>query len=222
MTNTILLIEDDKELVQYLKTYLAGERFSVKAVNTGVEAKNVLKDLTPDIIILDLGLPDLQGEALCKEIKTDFPQLPVIILTGKTALTDKLNAFGIGADDYVTKPFSAEELLARIKARLKTGEKSTLIVVDDLTLDKEKIEVQRGGKVIELTPQEFKLLEILMTNKNRVLSREMLLSKLWPNAFDIETRVIDVYISYLRKKIDAPPQKKLIVSQRGFGYSVKE
>jgi two-component system, OmpR family, response regulator len=222
MVHTLLLIEDDKELVKYLKDYLTSEGFSVKSVVNGSEAKEILKKIQPDLVVLDLNLPDLQGESLCKEIKKDNPHLPVIILTGKNTLNDKLNAFGIGADDYVTKPFNAEELLARIKVRLKDGLNGSVITIDNLSLDKNKIEVKRGNKIIDLTPQEFKLLEILMNNKDRVLTREMLLSKIWPNSFDLETRVIDVYISYLRKKIDFPPNKKLIHSQRGFGYCIKE
>ena len=222
MLNTVLIVEDDNALQKYLKEFLTEAGYSVKAFLRGSEVLKKINEVRPDIIILDLNLPDLQGESLCAEIKKDFPDLPIIILTGKTNISDKLNAFQVGADDYVTKPFDSEELLARIKARLKNNSTGNILKIGDLTMNKESLEVMRGNKRIFLTPQEYKLLEVLIANKNKVLSRETLLNKIWPNSFEIESRVVDVYISYLRKKIDKGFKKKLIYSSRGFGYSLKE
>jgi len=165
----------------------------------------------------------VKGESVCKDVKKDYPGLPVIILTGKDAVSDKINAFELGADDYITKPFVAEELILRIKARLKENKpEHNLVEIGDLEMNLDSMEVRRGTKIINLTPQEYKLLETLAVNKDKVLSREALLNKIWPNSFDIETRVVDVYISYLRKKVDKGFRKKLIHSVRGFGYVLKD
>ena len=223
MNKTILIIEDDKKLQEYLKELLAGHSFSVKFLDEGTHAMETIEKINPDLVILDLGLPLLKGESVCKEIKEEHPDLPVIILTGKDAITDKINAFELGADDYITKPFYSEELLVRIRARLRDkpqGRKA--IEISDLKIDTESMEVTRNSEQINLTPQEYKLLETLAANKDKVQSREALLNKIWPNSFDIETRVVDVYISYLRKKIDKEFDKKLIHSVRGFGYVLKD
>jgi DNA-binding response OmpR family regulator len=222
MLNTILIVEDDTALQRYLKDYLTETGYSVKTFSRGSEVLKKINDIRPDLIVLDLNLPDLRGESLCAEIKKDFSDLPIIVLTGKTNMSDKLNAFQLGADDYVTKPFDAEELLARIKVQLKSNTSSNVLKVGDLAMNKDSMEVTRGSKRVYLTPQEYKLLEVLIANKNKVLSRETLLNKIWPNSFEIESRVVDVYISYLRKKIDTGFKKKLIFSSRGFGYSLKD
>lgn len=222
MVSTILIIEDDLSLVKYLKNALNQMGFSVKMLGRGAEAIKTIEKINPDLVLLDLNLPDVKGETLCVEIKKYFPSIPVIIMTAKDSIGDKLTAFSGGADDYVTKPFDTEELVARIRARLKDNGGNSMVKVADLTLNKDTVEVRRGDKVITLTPQEFKLLEILVLNRNKVLSRETLLNKIWPDAFDVQTRVVDVYISYLRKKIDTGYKKKLIYSSRGFGYSIKD
>ena len=223
MNKTLLIIEDDKNLQQYLQDLLIGEGYSVKALSDGIKALETIETIHPDLVILDLVLPTVKGESICKDIKKDYPELPVIILTGKDTVSDKINALELGADDYITKPFIAEELILRIKARLKENRPGhNLVEIADLAMNLDSMEVKRGPRAISLTPQEYKLLETLVVNKDKVLSREALLNKIWPNSFDIETRVVDVYISYLRKKIDRGFRKKLIHSVRGFGYVLKD
>ncbi len=222
MSKTILVIEDDKNLQDYLRELFVEEGFSVKGLHDGTKALETIEKIEPDIVILDLGLPLVQGESVLIQIRKDHPGLPILVLTGKNTPLDKINAFEIGADDYLTKPFISEELVLRVKARLKENTpQNHLIKVEDLQIDTESMEVKRGTRKIELTPQEYKLLEHLMNNKGKVLSRETLLNRIWPNSFDIETRVVDVYISYLRKKVDKNARRKLIQSVRGFGYSIR-
>lgn len=219
----ILVVDDDLDLQEYLKSLLIDNNFSAKTASTGSEALKIVSKSEPDLILLDLMLPDMSGESICKEIKKDYPEVPIIMLTAKDEVESKVRGLGTGADDYVTKPFESTELIARIKARLR-GNRSeeTSIVIGDLELNKKTVEVTRAGKHIVLTPQEFKLLEYLMTNQNTVLTREMILNRIWLYSPDIESRVVDVYVGYLRKKIDSGHDKKLIHSIRGFGYTIRE
>jgi two-component system, OmpR family, response regulator ArlR len=224
MVNTVLVVEDDTGLQKYLKELLIENGYAVQTAADGIQALNSLKKTEPDLIVLDLGLPNMSGEAVCLEVRKKYPSLPVIILTAKDTITDIVQGLNLGADDYMTKPFVADELLARIKARLRRqGEgNADKLQVDDLELDNKTLEVKRSDKLIQLTPQEFKLLQYLMSNKGRILTRDMILNRVWLYAQDIETRVVDVYMGYLRKKIDSEYEKKLLHSVRGFGYMIKE
>lgn len=224
MVQTILVVEDDKGLQKYLKELLLDNGYSVKIAGDGIAALDLLNKTEPDVVVLDLGLPNMSGEAVCGEIRKKYPELPVIILTAKDSISDIVQGLNLGADDYMTKPFVADEFLARIKARLrrKEGGNDAILTVADLTLNSKTLEVTRGGKSIQLTPQEFKLLQYLMNNKGRILTREMILNRIWLYSSDIETRVVDVYMGYLRKKIDSDFDKKLLHSVRGFGYVIKE
>lgn len=223
MIPNILIVEDDKDLQEYLKEMLLDNGYQVKAVSDGITALKIIKKTQPDLIILDLGLPKMGGDSVCIEIKKNFPIIPVIILTAKDTVSDVVRGLNLGADDYVKKPFESDELLARIKVQLRNqGNKDSKLIIADLEIDNKTLEVRRGGKLIKLSPQEFKLLEYFINNKNRVLTREMILNRIWLYSVDIETRVVDVYIGYLRKKIDKNYRKKLIHSVRGFGYIIKE
>jgi DNA-binding response OmpR family regulator len=223
MSNSILVVEDDTGIRKYLKELLLESGYSVQAAADGVTAIKFVEKTQPNLVLLDLGLPDIAGETLCKDIKKNFPETEVVILTAKDSTSDVVQGLDIGADDYVTKPFTAEELLARIRARLRArGQTDSKLHVADLELDTRTLEVKREEKQIKLTPQEFKLLEYLMSNQNQVLTREMILNRIWPSAPDVETRVVDVYIGYLRKKIDNGFSKPLIHSVRGFGYVIKD
>ena len=223
MAAMILIVEDDKGLQKYLKELLLDNGYAVQVASDGITALEYLKKNEPDIIVLDLGLPTMSGEAVTQEIRKKNKDLPIIILTAKDSITDIVQGLNLGADDYMTKPFIADEFLARIKARLrKQGTTESLLKVADLELDSKTMEVKRQGRAIQLTPQEFKLLQYLMSNKGRILTREMILSRIWLYSSDVETRVVDVYIGYLRKKIDSASQKKLLHSIRGFGYVIKE
>lgn len=222
MNKTILVIEDQKDLQNYLKEFLLDNDFLVLTANDGITGLNLLKRTLPDLVLLDLGLPNMDGESVCREIKKNWPGLKIIILTAKNDTLDIVHGLNLGADDYITKPFQLEELIARIKARLRHDTKNTPTkTLEDLELNEETHEVKRNGVGIDLTATEFKLLDYLMSNPGKVLTREMILSKIWSMAPDIESRSVDVYIGYLRRKIDSNSPKKLIQSVRGFGYTIK-
>jgi len=223
MTATILVVEDDKGLQKYLRELLLDNGYAVQTAGDGIQALESFKKIAPDLVVLDLGLPTMSGEAVCQEIRKKHKDLPIIILTAKDAITDIVQGLNLGADDYITKPFIADEFLARIKARLRKQDTTDAILkIADLELDTKTLEVKRSDKPIQLTPQEFKLLQYLMSNKGRILTRDMILSRIWLYSSDVETRVVDVYIGYLRKKIDSGFPKKLLHAVRGFGYVIKE
>lgn len=222
MNYKILVVEDEEDIRNYIKDVLIDEGFLVHTANDGPQALALVERIMPDLVVLDLGLPKLSGEAVCTEIKKNYPHIAVVILTAKDKTRDVIEGFNIGADDYISKPFIGAELAVRIKARLKDNQADSKLKISDLVLDTSAFEVKRGSKDIELTPTEFRLLEYLMKNTGQVLSREMILNKIWQSSPDIETRVVDVYMGYLRKKIDENSEKKLIKSVRGFGYTLKE
>lgn len=223
MSHTIFLIEDDADLREVAHNLLSESGYRVRSFPEGTSAIKELTRVKPDLVILDLMLPNINGEAICRQMKQKFPELPIIMLTAKNSKSDMVRGLNMGADDYIAKPFDVDELLARVKARLRTNSpQESLLKVGDLSLNLKTLEVMRGDKEVKLTPQEFKLLEYLMRNKNAVVSRDMILDRIWMNSADVETRVVDVYIGYLRSKIDAEHDKKLIHSVRGFGYTLKE
>lgn len=223
MTPSILIAEDDKDFQKYLKDILIKNGYSVQATTKGIALLGLVDKLEPDLVILDLNLPDMHGESVCLELRKDHPNLPIIMLTSKTSTSEKVQGLSAGADDYITKPFAPDEFLARLKARLRTHtETDYKVKIADLELDSKKIQVRRNGKLINLTPHEFKLLEYLIHNKGVVLTREMILNRIWAYSLNVESRVVDVYMGYLRKKIDSGSKKKLIHCIRGFGYTIKE
>lgn len=223
MNQSILIVEDDKSLQTFLKDMLLDNGFSAHVVNDGLTAMNYVKEIKPELVLLDLGLPNVSGETVCKEIRKTYPDLPIIMLTARQGANEVVQGLSIGADDYVSKPFVADELLARIKARLRQNTADDPVLkLSDLEVDTQKVQVKRAGVEIALTPHEFKLLVYLMQNTGTVLTREMILNKIWSYSLDVESRVVDVYMGYLRKKIDVNHKKKLIHSVRGFGYTVKE
>lgn len=223
MSANVLIVEDDKPLQKYLKELLLDNGYSVTLASDGVEAIANLEKVEPDLVVLDLGLPKMSGESVCREIRERFPQIRVIILTAKDSVADVVQGLQLGADDYMTKPFVADVFLARIEARLRRMQGSdSKLTVGDLEMDTVSHTVKRGDKEISLTPQEYKLLHYMMMNKGRVLTRDMILNRIWLFSPDIETRVVDVYVGYVRKKIDSGFSKKLIQSVRGFGYVIKE
>lgn len=221
MVNKVLVVEDDQGIQEFLRELLLDNGFAAEVASDGVQALSLIKKSQPDLVLLDLGLPNLAGEAVCLEIRKKYPDLPIIILTAKDDVSDVIRGLNLGADDYITKPFVADELIARIKARLRHSDEVKLIIAD-LELNNKTFEVKRNGNLIQLSPHEFKLLQYLISNKGRVLTREMILNRVWLYSYEVDTRVVDVYIGYLRKKIDADYKKKLIHSVRGFGYMIKE
>lgn len=219
--NKILVVEDDTTIRECIRDFLTDKSYLVDTVDDGARAIDVIKKSPPDLVILDLGLPKVSGESVCKEVKKMYPRLPVIILTARNHTSEVIHGFQLGADDYMSKPFELEELLARVKAKLKDTDQEVLQIAD-LKLNTKSLEITRKDKPIILSPHEFKLLQYLMMNKGTVLTREMILNRIWQYSYDVDSRVVDVYIGYLRKKIDAGFEKKLINSVRGFGYVIKE
>lgn len=223
MGKNILIVEDDEGIQTYIKELLLDNGYATEIASDGVEALNKIKKTPPDLVILDLGLPNLSGESVVAEIRKKYPELPVIILTARDTTSDIVHGLQLGADDYITKPFAGEILLARIQARLRSKDGDNAILkVGELELNTKTLEVTRDGKIIQLSHKEFQLLQYLMNNKGRVLTREMILNRIWLYSSHIETRVVDVYMGYLRKKIDSEYDHKLIHSVRGFGYMIKE
>lgn len=219
--NKILLVEDDEDIRGTLSEILIERGFLVDVAEDGSIALNLLKKNLPDLMLLDLGLPKISGESVCKETHNLFPDLPIIILTAKNQTADVVNGLKIGAIDYIPKPFEIDELLARINVHLRSSE-NDILEAHDLRMNIKTMEVTRAEHVINLTPHEFRLLQYLLMNKGRVLTREMILSRVWKYSYDIDSRVVDVYIGYLRKKIDGKFGKELVSSVRGFGYCIKE
>lgn len=217
----ILVVEDDESIRNGISAILSENNYLVETAEDGAQALDMVKKTPPDLVVLDLNLPKITGESVCSEIKRTHKEIPVIMLTAKNRSSDVVQGFSLGADDYISKPFELTELLARIQVRLKAGGEDK-IVIGDLVLNPKSITVERGGKEIQLSPHEFKLLHYLMSNSGKVLTRDMILNRVWQYSYDVDSRVVDVYVGYLRKKIDNGYKKKLISSVRGFGYVIKE
>jgi len=223
MTPHILVVEDDSDIQEYVRNLLTENGYTVTTTSTGTSALALINKTEPDLVVLDLKLPDISGEDVCLEIRKKYPNVRIIMLTAKDSLTDKVKGLEAGADDYITKPFAAEEFLARIKTRIKhQTNKQTKLKIADLELDPKKVLVTRSGKPVTLTPTEFNLLQYLMKNKGIVLTRDVILNRIWLYSPDVESRVVDVYIGYLRKKVDNGYKRKLIQCIRGFGYTIKD
>lgn len=220
MISKLLIVEDDLSLQRVLSDFLKNEGFVTETASTGSEALNKIDKSIPSLVLLDLGLPDIQGETVLGKIRQDYPELPVVILTAKSKPKEIAAGLNLGADDYLAKPFAVEELLARINARVKKRSPKANLEILDLVLDLTTMSVKRNSKEIYLTKTEFSLLEFLVRNAGRVLSREIILNHVWGYSTDVESRIVDIYIGYLRKKIDDGFKIKLIRNKRGFGYII--
>ncbi|MEA2020764.1 MAG: response regulator transcription factor [Patescibacteria group bacterium] len=219
----VFLIEKDKDLQEYLSDVLSENGYQVQVAKQGSEALNQIENQQPDLVLIDLELDDIKGEEVCLSIKRKKPDLPIILILKEQEAEKIIEKFKCGANDFVLKPINTKDLLLRINARLTPQETITgKLQVGNLTLDKKTHEVKRGEKEIELTPREFKLLQLLMEHEEQVLSREFILNRIWSYPQDVESRVVDVYVGYLRDKIDKGFDKKLIHTIRGFGYKIKE
>jgi len=219
----LLVIEDEKKVARFIKKGLEEEGYAVDLAFDGEEGLAMLLDPVHDLILLDIALPKIDGLQVLKKLREKKVRTPVLLLTVRATIEDKVLGLDSGADDYLTKPFAFQELLARIRALLRRkGEVGDpLLRVEDLVLDPARRLVTRGGEKIDLTTKEFALLEYLMRNAGRVVSRAMISEHVWNYDFDTETNVIDVYINYLRRKIDSGRDKKLIHTVRGSGYVLK-
>jgi len=221
----ILLVEDEKKIADVLKKGLMEQRFAVEIAYDGLIAKKILESHSFDLIILDINLPGMNGYELCKYIRTRNEKVPVIMLTALNAIDDKIEGFDAGADDYMVKPFDFKELLVRMKALLKRiyqVQQGNILKVSDVVMNLENKEVTRSGNVIPLTSKEFQLLEYFVRNRNRVVSRADIALSVWDIDFDTKTNVIDVYVNFLRKKLDKDYSPKLIHTQVGMGYILKD
>jgi DNA-binding response OmpR family regulator len=225
---SILVVEDEEKIARVLQLELEYEGYNVEKAFDGNEALEKYRSQKWDLILLDVMLPGMSGIELLRKIRNNDPLTPVILLTARGSVADKVSGLDLGANDYVTKPFEMEELLARIRANLRlsliqneTGE-SDWIKIGDLKVNEKSREVIRGNHTIELTPREFDLLLYLMKNRGQVLQREQILDAVWGYDFYGDTNVVDVYIRYLRRKIDADQQLPVIHTVRGVGYMVKE
>jgi len=219
----ILVIEDEKKVARFIKKGLGEEGYAVDLAFDGEEGLARVLDQVHDLIILDIALPKMDGLQLLKKLREKKVPTPVLLLTVRATIEDKVLGLDSGADDYLTKPFAFQELLARIRALLRRKAEAgpPLLQVEDLVLDPARHLVNRGGEKIDLTSKEFALLEYLMRNAGRVLTRAMISEHVWNYDFDTETNVIDVYVNYLRRKIDSGGEKKLIHTIRGSGYVLK-
>ena len=221
----ILIIEDERPIAELLKYSLEREGYQVRMAHTGADGLAAIAAKTPDLILLDLMLPDMDGLSICRQV-TEQRRAPIIIVSAKNDQVDKIIGLEYGADDYITKPFDIREVLLRIQSVLRRGGAaspqtgpSDVLSLGDLTLTRSKHEVQKGGVRIELTPKEFDLLAILLENKGKVLSRAELLEKVWEFAYIGDTRTVDIHIQRLRRKLGTD---KRIETVFGVGYKIRE
>ncbi len=220
----ILVVEDEKKVASFLQQGLQEEHYNVDVAYDGEQGAQLASNNEFDLMILDILLPKKDGVTLVKELRAKRITTPVLMLTAKGSVEDKVEGLDSGADDYLTKPFSFSELLARVRSLLRRGaaEKSTLLKLADLQLDTVTHKARRGDKVIELTGKEYSLLEYFMRNVNRVLTRTIISEHIWNYNFDTGTNVVDVYVNHLRSKIDDGFEPKLLHTVRGVGYVLKE
>jgi DNA-binding response OmpR family regulator len=219
----ILIVEDDRAIVRLVQLELEHRGLRVRCSHDGPSALEAALEFDPAAIVLDIMLPGMDGVGVLKKLRQRGNKVPVIMLTARDTPADKVHSLDLGADDYLTKPFDAEELMARLRALLRRAEGDDVLRVADLEIDTATREVRRGKhKVENLTAREYELLEFMARNARRVLSRDLLLSRVWDLESGIETNVVDVYVGYLRKKLDAPGEMRLIQTIRGVGYALRE
>jgi DNA-binding response OmpR family regulator len=220
----ILLVEDEIKLARFIELELQSEGYRVTVAHDGMSGLSLVRESEPDLAILDWMMPGLTGVELCRRLRATGIKIPVILLTAKDEVGDRVTGLDAGADDYLVKPFSIEELLARIRAHLRrTQEMDTdLLQFEDLSLNRRTREVHRGQRSIDLTAKEFDLLQYLMSHPRQVFTREQILENIWGYDFLGDSNIIEVYVRYLRLKLEHDSEKRLIHTARGVGYSLRE
>ena len=220
----VLLVEDEKKVASFIKKGLEEHGYAVDLASDGKIGLAMALDQLHDLVILDINLPEIDGLSVLRQIRDKQVVTPVLLLTIRATIEDKVIGLDTGADDYLSKPFSFEELLARVRAllRRRSDSKTPLLKVADLSLDPAARQVFRDGNRIELTSKEFAILEYFMRNAGRVLTRSMIINHAWDYDYEAETNMVDVYVNYLRKKMDAAYQPKLLHTIRGTGYVMRE
>jgi two-component system, OmpR family, copper resistance phosphate regulon response regulator CusR len=218
----ILIAEDDTALAKFVSQGLEAEHYAVEVYSDGEQARAAADEFDYDVVILDLNLPKLDGVSVLRQLRLKKPSVPVLVLTQRTKVEDRVQCLDTGADDYLAKPFSFGELSARVRALLRRSHlpSESLLTIGDLRMDRVQRQVERAGRRIELTTKEFALLEYLMRNAGRKITRAMIIEHVWNLTFDTTTNVVDVYINYLRRKIDDGHPTKLIHTVRGVGYEL--
>lgn len=221
----LLVVDDEPNIRELLSTSLRFAGFEVVAAANGREALEAAEAHSPDLAVLDVMLPDMDGFTVTRKLRATGRYFPVVFLTARDETEDKVTGLTVGGDDYVTKPFSLDEVVARIRAVLRrtapAEDDEAILVVDDLELDDDAHEVRRSGDIIDLSPTEFKLLRYLMMNPNRVLSKSQILDHVWEYDFNGDASIVESYISYLRRKIDVGDRPKMIQTKRGVGYLLR-
>jgi DNA-binding response OmpR family regulator len=219
-TMRVLIVEDDPAIVRFLERGLAAHGHQAVTADNGQDGVQMAADETVDFVLLDIMLPGMDGQEVLKRVRARRPDLPVLMLTARDEVQDKISALDGGADDYLTKPFDLEELFARMRALVRRADQpyASRIQVADLKMDLRSHRVWRGEKLVDLSSREFALLEYFVRHKGQVLSRQQILSAVWDFAFDPGTNVVDVYVSYLRNKLDRRGEPSLIATVRGAGY----
>lgn len=218
-----MIVEDDEAIADLIQLELERRGLTVRCAYDGPSGLDAAEKFEPSVVVLDIMLPGIDGVGVLKRLRQRGNRVPVIMLTARDTPSDKVHSLDTGADDYITKPFDSEELMARIRALLRRSEGDEVLRVANLEIDTATREVRRGERKVEdLTVREYELLEFMARNPRRVLSRDLLLSRVWGQEFGIETKVVDVYVGYLRKKLDAPGDAQLIQTVRGVGYALRE
>jgi DNA-binding response OmpR family regulator len=219
----VLLVEDDRSITSFVEPELERLGFRVRCAYDGPSGLEEARRFRPELVVLDIMLPKLDGVGVLKGLRRGGSEVPVVMLTARDTTMDKVHSLDLGADDYVTKPFEMDELLARIRALLRRAEGEEILRVADLEVNTATREVRRGEREIDLTAREYDLLEFMARNPRRVLSRELLLSRVWgEEEFELTTNLVDVYVGYLRRKVDASGDPKLLRTVRGAGYALRE
>ena len=226
MRERVLVIDDDEKITSMLRRSLAFEGYSVTTANDGTDGLRQMMAAEPDLIILDVMMPHMDGWEVCRRVRESGSSVPILMLTARDEVADRVKGLDLGADDYLVKPFALEELLARVRSLLrrsaeKSEAKPNRLQVDDLTLDLDTREVFRDGHLIELTTKEFELLHLFMQNPKRVLSRDTIMEKIWGYDYSGESNVLEVYIALLRQKLEEHGGKRIIQTVRGAGYVLR-